>query len=633
MTINETNTTETGNGQAIGTAVIVSGSVQVESPDGATRALQVNGVVFANETIITGGTGKVSIVFNDSAHSQLDLGRMSEVVLDGDVVPGEQGVDLSDVASEVAQLQEALLQGDPTQDLPAPAAGPVAAGAGARGGGHPTVVFDLTGEEVTPTSGAETIGVARSFLDPERLTGEIDEVVEAPVVEPLAVGITPPGDDIEEPPNTIPLAGDYSSVIDEANFLDGSEPVSTPLTVSGGLATLGIDFGGDGPGSISIGGQSIDMDNLGGSADTSITVAGDYGSLQLWDDGSWTYTITTNIDHPLTDTTGAGDSLPDLFAFTVFDSNGDSATGTLTINILDDGPVASDIVLTRVVEEEALDNSLSVGNPDENDGPEDSDFNSTYQNDAAQVNGSLAPLVTMGADNPGTFSWGSLLDLPGLSSQGGQVVYEMNANGTTLEAWVHDGMPARISSDFEGGESDRLVFTLDLQPDGSYVFTLLDQLDHVSGDGENTALLLWGEGGESVTSLDFATAIIATDSDDDTTGLTPGALSFLIVDDVPELSAMEEPLTVYEDGLDTAAGDESDGIGGGVTDVTINLASLVADGADEHVTYTLLDNLSYQPTGLTSDGKQVSYSVTGNVLTAATVDNTVFTFTLDPFTG
>ncbi|MBU1417171.1 MAG: hypothetical protein KKI15_01665, partial [Proteobacteria bacterium] len=109
--------------------------------------------------------------------------------------------------------------------------------------------------------------------------------------------------------------------------------------------------------------------------------------------------------------------------------------------------------------------------------------------------------------------------------------------------------------------------------------------------------------------------------------------SIQVENDVPELSAMEEPLTVYEDGLDTAAGDESDGIGGGVTDVTINLASLVADGADEDVTYTLLDNLSYQPTGLTSDGKQVSYSVTGNVLTAATVDNTVFTFTLDPLTG
>ncbi len=266
MAINENNTTETGNGQAIGTAVIVSGSVQAQSPDGATRVLQVNGVVFANETIITGGTGRISIIFNDANQSQLDLGRMSEVVLDGDVYPGDQPVDLADIVSEVEQLQEALLQGDPTQDLPAPAAGPAAGGTGARGGGHPTVVFDLTAEEVTPTSGAETIGISRSFLDPDIQSSE-EEVVEAQI-------IAPPDDDIIPPTDPTPLAGDYSSVIDEANFLDGTEPVSTPQTVSGDLTTLEIDFGGDGPGSITIGGQSIDIDNLNGTADNFITVTG-----------------------------------------------------------------------------------------------------------------------------------------------------------------------------------------------------------------------------------------------------------------------------------------------------------------------------------------------------------------------
>jgi len=667
MTINETNTTGTGNNQAIGTAVIVSGSVQVESPDGATRVLQVNGVVFANETITTGGTGKVSIIFNDAAHTQLDLGRMSEVVLDGDVYPGDQPVDLADVVSEVAQLQEALLEGDPTQDLPAPAAGPAAGGTGARGGGHPTVVFDLTGAEVIPTSGAETIGVSRSFLNPELPIGEEELVVEAAAIEPPEEPEPPGGGDIEIiPENYFPEAGDYSSVVDEANFLDGTEPVSTPLTVSGGLTTLGIDFGGDGPGSITIDGQSLDIDNLNGTADDFITVTGTYGSLQMWDDGSWTYTITTNIEHPIADATGAADSLPDLFTFTVFDSNGDSATGTLTINILDDGPEASDLTLTRVVEEEALDNYLSGdpnivgsnGNPDENDGPEDSDFNSLYQNDATQVSGTLAPLVTMGADNPGTFSWGSLLDLPTLSSQGGEVVYQMNANGTTLEAWVHDSLPARISSDFTGGEGDRLVFTLDLQPDGSYVFTLLDQLDHVSGDGENTALLLWGDGAGSVPSLDLSTAIIATDSDDDSTGLAPGALSFLIVDDVPVLVPNidnEGGMAfgwVDEDALNHNTGDGDNNpdddysIGnedGWDTDQTImDLSGLVKVGTDEQLTWSIADPLGVD-SGLTSDNAPVYYHLVEGVLVATTsataptslaqaaIDGNIFTFSVDEY--
>ena len=99
MAINETNTTDAGNDQAIGKAVVVSGSVQVESPDGATRVLQVNGAVFANEIITTGGNGRVSIIFNNAAQTQLDLGRMSEVLLDEDVYQEAQAVDLADVVS------------------------------------------------------------------------------------------------------------------------------------------------------------------------------------------------------------------------------------------------------------------------------------------------------------------------------------------------------------------------------------------------------------------------------------------------------------------------------------------------------------------------------------------------------
>ena len=47
------------------------------------------------------------------------------------------------------------------------------------------------------------------------------------------------------------------------------------------------------------------------------------------------------------------------------------ATPAFTITVVDDIPILTGLPITRVVEEEMLDNAQSVGNPDDNDGPED----------------------------------------------------------------------------------------------------------------------------------------------------------------------------------------------------------------------------------------------------------------------
>ena len=59
------------------------------------------------------------------------------------------------------QIQEALLQGDQPIELEATAAG----GDAGAGGGHPIVIFGLTGSEVTPGSGAETTGITTTTSD------------------------------------------------------------------------------------------------------------------------------------------------------------------------------------------------------------------------------------------------------------------------------------------------------------------------------------------------------------------------------------------------------------------------------------------------------------------------------------
>ena len=135
-------TTNTGNfvnveagSQAVGEVMIIHGTVKAMASDGTERLLAPNSPVFANERIMTGSDGMVSIMFTAS-QSQLDLGRMSEVTLDEDIYAGEAPIDLSDAAAEAQEIQEALMAEDfdPTAELEAPAAG--AGGLASAGGGH-----------------------------------------------------------------------------------------------------------------------------------------------------------------------------------------------------------------------------------------------------------------------------------------------------------------------------------------------------------------------------------------------------------------------------------------------------------------------------------------------------------------
>lgn len=89
----------------VGLAVVVQGSVRVESADGVTKVIQPNSQIFLDDHIDTGSGGAVSIVWNDSAAIQLDLGRMSSVIIDEDVAGGTLP-DLGDVAMEAGQVAD-----------------------------------------------------------------------------------------------------------------------------------------------------------------------------------------------------------------------------------------------------------------------------------------------------------------------------------------------------------------------------------------------------------------------------------------------------------------------------------------------------------------------------------------------
>ncbi len=82
-----------------GQALVVQGTVRVKSADGVTKVIEPNSQIFLDDHIDTGSGGAVSIVWNDSDATQLDLGRMSSIIIDEDVASGTLP-DLGDVAME-----------------------------------------------------------------------------------------------------------------------------------------------------------------------------------------------------------------------------------------------------------------------------------------------------------------------------------------------------------------------------------------------------------------------------------------------------------------------------------------------------------------------------------------------------
>ena len=97
--------------------------------------------------------------------------------------------------------------------------------------------------------------------------------------------------------------------------------------------------------------------------------------------------------------------------------------------------------------------------------------------------GALNALVNFGADGPGGFGI-KVQNVPVDShfDSKGQDVFIVS-DGTTLPGYVDDGVEG-----YQGG-SDRLVFTLTVGNDGSYTFTLLDQIDHPTlncAEGDDT---------------------------------------------------------------------------------------------------------------------------------------------------
>ncbi len=349
-------------------------------------------------------------------------------------------------------------------------------------------------------------------------------------------------------------------------------------------------------------------------------------SLNDAGDGSYTFTLLGNLDHP----TGLGTNLLNFtFDYTATDSDGDTSSSNFTVSVKDSVPLAFSVGLQTVGEEGLADGNHIFGDA-HNASTGVTSLNISWGADANN------PTVGGGThDRSVVFASTTMSDFNNLN---------LTSNGQTITYMITQDSTGALLTATAGSDSHK-VFTVQLSDasNGSYNFTLLDNLDHATGNGTNFDNLTFN--------------VVATDSDGD-----PVSQSFTVgvQDDVPILVGNVMAETVSEGGL---PGGNSSGAKISLTEaLNINWGadqatqptdthgrslSFLASNGTTAITGSnaLATNLDMTFTGehgaaLTSGGVALVYTVTANTngnggetLTAYAGSVTgpeVFTLTLDP---
>ncbi|UVL85476.1 retention module-containing protein [Pseudomonas sp. B21-028] len=328
----------------IGTVSKIVGQVFAETAAGQRRPLVEGDRLYAGEHLITGAEGAVAVHLANG--QDLTLGRESNLTLTAQLLAHQAPhVDAPEAATptagqltDVQKLQQAIAAGaDPTQTGEATAAGPGAGNApGALGGGHSFVLLEEVGGVVAPQIGFPTAGFNGVPEFPLiRLAGDENGNGNNEAVPP----VTP-----EPPDNPVTLDGlsveGGELTANEANLPDGS--ASNPgALVQSGTFTINAP---DGLNSLSIGGISVIAGGVPAGFPQAITTAlGNTLTITGYNPStgvvSYTYTLLDNESHPAGD---GANTLTEQFPVVAVDTDGDSATGTLDVNITDDVPQAID---------------------------------------------------------------------------------------------------------------------------------------------------------------------------------------------------------------------------------------------------------------------------------------------------
>lgn len=275
----------------------------------------------------------------------------------------------------------------------------------------------------------------------------------------------------------------------------------------------------------------------------------------------FTYTQFKPLDHA--DTTDPDDIMTLEFGVDVTDFDGDTASGKILVKVHDDAPEIKSVV--RTVDETTLLTSASD-----------------------VVNGTVTG--SYGGDGAGEYS-----------STGTFV-----SSGSQLSgALTHNGVPVTVSFDavtgtYTGVSGTTTIFTMQINNDGTYEFTLLSTLDHADPNNPN-----------DIINLDFGTKVVDYDGDSATS-----TIRIHVKDDVPTIGNSSGD--VDETNFDTGPLSYTDTV---THNFGLELGSINATGTNS------------SSTPLLSNGAPVTVAQVGNTYTGTAGGLTVFTLTIDPLTG
>ncbi|NUU36425.1 retention module-containing protein, partial [Pseudomonas sp. C2B4] len=325
----------------IGIVSKVIGQVFAVGGDGTRRVLIEGDRLFAGDQLNTGAEGAVAVQLQNG--QELTLGRGSSLQMNAQLLAnqsphldtGEAVTPSQAQLSDVEQLQKAIAAGDdPTQTAEATAAGPGSTGpGGAAGGGHSFVLLEEVGGRVDPTIGFPTAGFnGIPELPEERHDGDanIDAASDTPVITPV----------VNNPVTLTGLSVQGGELtLNEANLPDGSARNPGALTQNGTFTVSAPD----GLTSLSIGGINIITGGVAVGFPQSITTAlGSTLTITGYNPATGVVSYSYTLNGSETHSSGNGTTLSEHFTVVAGDSNGDTATGSLDVNITDDVPKAID---------------------------------------------------------------------------------------------------------------------------------------------------------------------------------------------------------------------------------------------------------------------------------------------------
>ncbi|MEO1110736.1 MAG: DUF5801 repeats-in-toxin domain-containing protein, partial [Pseudomonadota bacterium] len=368
--------------------------------------------------------------------------------------------------------------------------------------------------------------------DPQPRAFVTDDFVDAEVQTSPSIG-TPVDSTLDE--ESLPEGTDPANPVTVTASLDvqfGENPGNNPRlefdSIPGGLTSDGVALVSS-VSSNSNGGQTLTVRKE-GSGEVIFTVSLEVVGSGSTASGQYTFEIFGNLDHV---EPGQEGSIPLVFGFSAFDSDGDSDSDTFTVNVIDDMPIAGESEVQELRED-----NLATG---------------TDPNPAGLVAGG-ALNIAWGADNADFAADGAVQDVPGgtgnrsvvfapiadqpgatvaASSDGVALEFELSENDTVLTAYKGDG---RLDAD--------KVFVVSLSDDntGQFEFELLGNIDHGAPQSET----------DDVFGLDFV--FLANDGDGDA---AQGSFGVEIVDD-QAVAADAQQQSVQESNLDTGTDPDTD---------------------------------------------------------------------------